>query len=125
MDNLHKTSTGIANQYDVISVEDLDMRAMSNKGFDNGKATMDNGYGMFLNMLDYKLRDRGKYFVRIDKWYPSSQICSHCGRIHKLGLNERTYRCECGLIIDRDLNAAINIRNEGLRILKEQYQNVG
>ena len=125
LDNLHKTSTGIANQYDVVSAEDLDMRAMSNKGFGNGKATMDNGYGMFLNMLDYKLRDRGKYFVRIDRWYPSSQICSHCGQVHKLSLNERIYRCECGLTIDRDLNAAINIRNEGLRILKEQYQNVG
>ena len=77
LDNLHNISTEIANQYDVVCVESLNMRAMSNKGFGNGKATMDNGYGMFLNMLEYKLADRGKYFVKVDKWFPSSQIC-HC-----------------------------------------------
>ena len=93
---------------------------MSNKGFGNGKATLDNGYGIFLNMLEYKLSDRGKYFVKIDKWFPSSQICHECGTIHKLDLLERIYRCpDCGSVIDRDLNAALNIRDEGLRILHE------
>ncbi len=119
LDDLHKTSTEIANRYDVVCVESLDMKAMSNKGFGNGKATMDNGYGMFLGMLEYKLADRGKYFVRVDKWYPSSQICSHCGKKKKLSLDQRVYRCECGLTIDRDLNAAINIKNEGMRILRK------
>lgn len=75
LDNLHKKSTEIANQYDVVCVESLNMRSMSNKGFGNGKATMDNGYGMFLSMLEYKLSDREKHLVRVDKWYPSSQIC--------------------------------------------------
>lgn len=121
LDNLHKTSTEIANQYDVVCVESLNMRAMSNKGFGNGKATMDNGYGMFLNMLEYKLNDRGKYFIKVNKWYPSSQVCRSCGCIHKLELSERTYVCpECGYTIDRDYQAAMNIRDEGLRILKEQ-----
>ena len=46
------------------------MRSMSNKGFGNGKATLDNGYGMFLSMLEYKLSDRNKYLVKVDKWYP-------------------------------------------------------
>ena len=92
---------------------------MSNRGFRNGKATMDNGYGMFLNFLAYKLNDRGKYFIKVDKWYPSSQICSVCGAKKKMLLNERTYICDCGNIIDRDLNAAINIKREGLRLLKE------
>ena len=55
-----KISTEIANQYDVVCVENLNMRSMSNKGFGNGKATLDNGYGLFLNMLEYKLSDRGK-----------------------------------------------------------------
>ena len=64
LDNLHKKSTEIANQYDVVCVESLNMRSMSNKGFGNGKATLDNGYGMFLSMLEYKLNDRGKYFIR-------------------------------------------------------------
>ena len=105
--------------YDVVCVENLDMKSMSNKRFGNGKATLDNGYGMFLNMLEYKLQDRGKYFVKVDKWYASSQICSKCGNKKKISLNERTYICECGNIIDRDLNAAINIKNEGLRLLKK------
>lgn len=121
-DNLHKLSTEIANQIDVVCVENLNMRSISNKGFGNGKATMDNGYGMFLNMLEYKLSDRGKYLVRVDKWYPSSQICHNCGTRHPKmkDLKIRTLVCDkCGLIIDRDLNAAINIKHEGLRRLRE------
>ncbi|MCR4589009.1 MAG: transposase [Lachnospiraceae bacterium] len=118
LDHLHKLSTEIANQYDVVCVESLNMRSMSNKGFGNGKATLDNGYGMFLSMLEYKLSDRGKHFVKVDKWFPSTQLCSHCGGRLKLTLNQHIYKCSCGLTIDRDLNAAINIRNEGLRILR-------
>ena len=116
-DNLHKLSTEIANQYNVVCVEDLNMAAIGNKGFKNGKATYDNGYGMFLRMLEYKLSDRGKTFVKVDKFYPSSQICSCCGNRKKLELSDRKYICTCGLEIDRDLNAAINIKNEGLRLL--------
>ena len=118
IDNLHKLSTEIANQVDAVCVESLDMRAMSNKGFGNGKATLDNGYGIFLNMLEYKLYDRGKYFIKVDKWYPSSQLCSCCGNQKKITLADRIYKCSCGLEIDRDYNAAINIKNEGLRLLK-------
>lgn len=120
LDNLHKMSTEIANQHDIVCVEDLNMRLLSNKGFGNGLATLDNGYGMFLNMLEYKLEDRGKYFIKIDRYYPSSQICHNCGKVHKQmkDLSVRTMKCECGLTINRDYNAAINIRNEGLRILK-------
>ena len=116
-DNLHKLSTEIANLYDIVCVEDLNMTAIGNKGFKNGKATYDNGYGMFLNMLEYKLADRGKAFVKVDKFYPSSQLCSCCGNRKKLELSDRKYICTCGLEIDRDLNAAINIKNEGLRLL--------
>ncbi len=73
---------------------------------------------MFLEMIGYKLADRGKRFIKVDKWFPSTQLCSCCGSRKKLALNERIYKCSCGLTIDRDLNAAINIRNEGLRILQ-------
>lgn len=118
LDFLHKKSTEIANQYDVVCVESLNMKNMSNKGFGNGKATMDNGYGMLLSMLEYKLADRGKTFIKVDKWYPSSQICSCCSKQKKLSLSDRVYKCDCGLIIDRDHNAAINIKKEGLRILE-------
>ena len=119
LDYLHKRSTEIANRYDAVCVEDLDMKAQSNKSFGNGKATMDNGYGMFLNMLQYKLADRGKRLVRVDKWYPSSQICHCCGKRHPemTDLKIRIMRCDCGNVMDRDQNAAINIRNEGIRIL--------
>lgn len=122
LDNLHKISTEIANQYDVICVEDLNMRSMANKGFGNGKTTLDNGYGLFLNMLEYKLADRGKYFVKVDKWYPSSQMCHCCGILHSemKDLRIRTMKCSCGLTMGRDQNAAINIKNEGLRILKSE-----
>ena len=119
LDFLHKKSTEIANQYDVVCVESLDMKNMSNKGFGNGKATLDNGYGMFLTMLDYKLADRGKYFVKVDKWYPSSQICYACGKQHKemKNLLTRQFVCECGYKNDRDINASLNIKKEGLRLL--------
>ena len=119
-DFLHKTSTEIANRYDVVAVEDLNMRSLSNKGFGNGKATMDNGYGMFLNMLEYKLNSRGKYFVKVDKFYPSSQTCHTCGNVNPevKDLSIRKWTCpHCGAVHDRDVNAAINIRNEGLRLL--------
>ena len=118
-DCLHKLSSEIANQYDTVCVEDLDMKAMSNRGFGNGKATLDNGYGMFLDMLAYKLDERGGRLVKVSRWFPSSQTCSVCGAIHPemKDLNIRTMRCGCGNVMDRDLNAAVNILNEGLRML--------
>jgi len=120
LDNLHKISAEIANQYDVVCVESLDMRAMANKSFSNGKATLDNGYGMFLSMLSYKLPDRNKYLVKVDKWYPLSQICSCCGSKNPLlkDLKIRNWDCPvCGKHHNRDVNAAANILQEGLRIL--------
>ncbi|MFN2926552.1 RNA-guided endonuclease TnpB family protein [Lachnospiraceae bacterium YH-ros2228] len=121
-DFLHKKSTEIANQYTCVCVENLNMRSMANKGFGNGKATLDNGYGMFVNFLEYKLKDRGGYLVKVDKWFPSSQLCHWCGyRNESLkDLKIRKWDCpHCGHKgIDRDWNAAINIKAEGLRILE-------
>lgn len=121
LDNLHKISTEIANQYDVVCVESLNMKSMANKGFGNGKATLDNGYGMFLSMLEYKLADRNKYLIKVDKWFPSSQICHCCGTLHPemKNLAVRKMVCDCGMVISRDQNAAINIMHEGLRMLNE------
>lgn len=120
-DFLHKESTAIAKQYSCVCVEDLNMKAMSNRGFGNGKATMDNGYGMFLGMLEYKLRDRGGRLVKVDRFYPSSQLCSCCGFQNPAlkDLSIRRWDCpNCGTAnIDRDINAAKNIRQEGLRLL--------
>jgi putative transposase len=96
------------------------MKAMSNKGFGNGKATLDNGNGMFLTMLDYKLKDRGGQLVKIDKWFPSSQLCCNCGyrNPQMKDLSIRVYKCPiCGMVKDRDYNSAINIKKEGIRLL--------
>lgn len=118
-DYLHKLSTEIANQYDVVCIEDLNMKAMSNKGFGNGKATMDNGWGIFTRLLEYKLQERGKSLIRIDRWYPSSQNCHICGHRQKMPVTKRTYVCpSCGMVMDRDYNAVINILHEGLGMLQ-------
>lgn len=119
LDNLHKISTEITNQYDIVCVESLNMRSIANKSFGNGKATMDNGYGLFLTLLAYKLEARGKVLVKVDKWFASSQLCSNCGAKHPemKNLSNRVMRCDCGLVLDRDENAAINILHEGLRLL--------
>ena len=122
LDNLHKLSTEIANQYDIVCIESLNMRSMSNRGFGNGKATMDSGFGIFVDFLDYKLSDRGKLLIKVDKWYPSSQLCNCCGYQNSLlkDLSIRKWQCPvCGVHHDRDTNAAKNILQEGLRMIME------
>ena len=122
LDYLQKESTRLADQYDAILIEDLDMKAIANKGFGNGKATLDNGWGMFTTMLDYKMTERGKRLQKIDRWYPSSQTCSVCGCVNEdlKNLSIRKWICpHCGIEHDRDVNAALNIKREGLRLLNE------
>ena len=85
-----------------------------------GKSVHDNGYGQFLFMLEYKMKERGKYLVKVNRYFASSKICSVCGK-KKAGvsLSERIYYCECGNRMDRDVNAAVNIKKEGRRLLAE------
>lgn len=116
LDFLHKLSREITNLYDIVCIEDLDMKVMS-QSLNFGKSVLDDAWGTFTTLLKYKLEFEGKHLVKIDKWFPSSKICSKCGCIKELTLQDRVYKCECGLTIDRDLNAAINIKNEGLRLL--------
>ncbi len=117
LDWIHKLSTQLANEYDIVCVEDINMQNMA-RSLKLGKSTNDNGFGMFRDILSYKLTDRGKAFVKIDKWFPSSKMCRHCGSInHELALSDRVWTCSCGTTINRDENAAINIMNEGLRML--------
>jgi putative transposase len=116
-DYLHKLSRKIADNYDAAAVEDIDMKAMS-RCLTFGKSVMDNSFGMFRTMLDYKLSDQGKVLVRVGRFFPSSKKCSCCGKVkEELRLDERIYRCGCGNCMDRDVNAAVNIREEGRRIL--------
>lgn len=118
MDSLHKISEQLTREYDLISIEDLNMSALK-QTLRLGKSYSDNGWGMFVTMLLYKGKRNGCRIVKVDKWFPSSKKCSICGYIHKeLQLSDRTYICpNCGNIIDRDKQGAINIDQEGLRIL--------
>lgn len=123
-DFLHKLSTSITKMYDVISVEDINMQQIGMKKgkFKLGKSTMDNGFGMFRDMLEYK-QQRIPYHLLmiINKWYPSSKTCSRCGfKVSELKLSQRIFTCpNCGNVMDRDTNAAINLRNEALNILNK------
>ena len=116
-DYIHKLTRKIADTYDAVGVEDLDMKAMS-RCLNFGKSVMDNSYGMFRDILTYKLEEQGKKLVKIDRFFPSSKRCCMCGKVKKeLQLSERIYRCDCGSVMDRDKNAAINIREEARRML--------
>ena len=117
-DYQHKLSREIAERYDAVAMEDIDMKAMS-RGLHFGKSVMDNGFGAFRDKLAYKLEMKGKRLIKVDRFYPSSKRCSCCGQVKKeLGLGERIYTCSCGMRMDRDINAAINIREEGRRLLE-------
>ena len=121
-DYQHKLTRKLADQYDAVAAEDLDMKALS-QCLHLGKGIMDNAYGAFLQKLSYKLEEQGKELIRIDRWYPSSQICSGCGSIHPevKDLSVREWFCDhCLQYHDRDINAARNIREEGRHLLKEK-----
>ena len=119
-DLLHKLSCYLTDHYDLIAIEDLDMSAIK-QSLRFGKSASDNGWGMFIDMLTYKAERKGKWLIKVDRWFPSTKTCCSCGHVHKeLRLNERTYVCpKCGNVMDRDKQAAINILNEANRILAE------
>ena len=118
-DFLHKLSKQIANVYDCVCIENLNMKAMS-QSLNFGKSVHDNGWGMFTTYLKYKLEDMGKQLVKIDKFFASSQICNVCGykNTDTKNLSIRQWDCpNCGTHHNRDVNAAINIKNEGMRLV--------
>lgn len=118
-DFLHKQSRQITNAYDCVCIEDLDMRGMS-QSLNFGKSVYDNGWNEFVNFLSYKLENDGKYLVKVDRFFPSSQLCSFCHHKNPItkNLSIRQWTCPiCNAIHNRDVNAAINIREEGRRIL--------
>lgn len=117
-DFLHKQSYMLAEAYDLVAVEDLNMKGVS-KALHFGKSVHDNSWGRFITMLEYKLKDRGKSLVKVDKFFPSSQTCHVCGAVNPItkDLSIRKWTCpDCGTVHDRDINAAINIKEEGLRL---------
>ncbi len=115
-DNLHKISNEITNQYDIICLETLSVANMM-KNHKLAKSIADVAWSEFMRQLEYKASWRGKTIIKIDKWFPSSQICSYCGAsTGKKLLNIREFDCpHCKKKgIDRDINAAVNIKNYGL-----------
>jgi len=112
---LHNVSTNIVRQFDTICIEDLNVAGMV-KNRKLAKSISDASFSKFFDMLQYKALWYGKEVVKVGRFYPSSKTCSDCGAVKKqLNLSERTYCCEnCGLVIDRDLNAALNIKALGV-----------
>ena len=115
----HKESTRLADSYDYIFAEDINYKGMA-QSLHLGKATNDNAFGQFRTMLQYKLEERGKKLITIDKWFASSKTCRYCGHINEmLTLKDREWDCpNCGEHLLRDYNAAINIRNKGIAMLQ-------
>jgi len=107
-------------KFDLLIFEDLNIEGMKqfNKGISK-TVTLDFSFSEFLKNLEWKCFKSNKHFVKVGRFFPSSKLCSNCGQIKKeLTLSERTYICDCGLEIDRDLNASINIKKEGINLLK-------
>jgi putative transposase len=117
-DFLHKLSRKLVDENQVIVVENLAVRNMV-KNPKLSKSISDAGWGQFCTMLKYKSEWEGKTYIEVDRFYPSSKTCNNClNRVDSLSLNIRNWQCpKCGERHDRDINAAKNIRDEGLRIL--------
>ena len=115
LDFTHKLSRYFVNNYSLIGIEDLNIKGMS-KNHNLSKSILDAGWSLFYTQLQYKAEYADSEVSRVNRFYPSSKTCSKCGLIQDMPLNKRTYKCSCGNILDRDLNAAINIESEILRL---------
>jgi putative transposase len=123
-DYLHNITSKIINENQVIIIEDLNISGMM-KNHNLAKSIQELGLYELQRQLEYKSKWYGRTLVFVDRWFPSSKTCSGCGWVNKnLTLKDREFTCHsCGLIIDRDLNASINIEIEGIRTLDEN--NIG
>uniref|UniRef100_UPI0026868956 RNA-guided endonuclease InsQ/TnpB family protein n=1 Tax=Hassallia byssoidea TaxID=482630 RepID=UPI0026868956 len=117
-DFLHKLSRKLVDDSQVIIVENLNVKGMI-RNRKLSKSISDVGWGMFVNFLDYKLKQKDSQLVEIGRFFPSSKTCSCCGHVvDELTLDIREWNCpSCFTSHDRDGNAALNIRKEGIRIL--------
>ncbi len=122
-DFLHTTTTDLVNRFDVVVLEDLHVAGMK-RNHHLAKSISDSGWGEFRTLIEYKTQWYGKRLIVIDRWHPSSKLCSTpgCdGKNNHLKLSERSWTClECGTLHDRDLNAAKNIRAAGLAVVQRE-----
>lgn len=117
-DNLHKITAKLIKENDIICIENLNVKGMT-KNHKLAKAIQDASFGTLVNMLKYKAAWHNRKIIEIGRYYPSSKLCNYCGhKIDYMGLEIREWTCPvCNKRHDRDINAAVNIMNEGLRIL--------
>jgi putative transposase len=115
-DFLHKLSTDLIQRFEGVCVEDLNVKGLARTKL--AKSFMDAAHGEFRRQLKYKAAWYRKHFAVIDRFFPSSRYCPACGQVNrKLKLSDRVWDCDCGVVHDRDLRAANNVRDEGLRML--------
>ncbi|MER6083950.1 RNA-guided endonuclease TnpB family protein [Streptomyces sp. NPDC001833] len=115
-DNLHKLSTRIVRENQTIVIEDLSVRNLLKNGT-LARAIGDAAWNEFRGMLEYKAAWYGRDVIAVDRWFPSSKLCSNCGALRdKMPLHIRTWTCECGITHDRDENAAKNLLAAGLAV---------
>jgi putative transposase len=114
-DFLHKLSARLVRDYDLITIEDLNVRGLARTKL--ATSVLDAGWGMLRSFLTYKAERNGTHLLMIGRFFPSSKTCGACGRVNDdLTLADRQWVCPCGAVHDRDLNAARNIDHEGLRL---------
>lgn len=105
-----KLAHDLCDQYDTLYFEDLNLQGMKALW---GRKVSDLGFASFLSILEWVAFKRGKQVIKIDRFLPTTKTCSGCGQKHNLTLRDRVLACDCGLTIDRDHNAAINIKHSG------------
>ena len=115
---LHEVTNTLINENQVICIEDLNVKGMV-KNHRLAESISEMNFGEFRRILEYKADWYGRVIVKVDRFYPSSKTCNNCGYVNKqLKLSDRGWNCpQCGKVIDRDYNAACNIKDEGIRIL--------
>jgi len=115
-DDLHKLSSKIVKGNSLISIEDLDIKGLL-KGNSLSAHILDASWGEFTRQLEYKSKWYGRDLIKVGRFYPSTKTCHKCGWVNKdLKLSDRKWTCVNGHQLDRDINAAKNILNEGLKI---------
>jgi len=118
-DWLHKLSTNVVRDNQAIYVEDLCVAGLGRTRL--AKSVHDAGWSQFVQMLEYKAARAGRAFGKVDRLFPSTRMCSDCGRLgDKLDLSVRSWTCPCGSTHDRDVNAARNIRAAGRADLNDR-----